>query len=187
MDNAANSTKNAGANADNAKNKMAGLRNAMNLLKITAGLLAITLGMELAMRIMEVANSAVNAESSVRGMAKGMGWSTSQVTAYLDEMSRLQTIYRKTDMNQVGMEVAKMARIYKLNADEAKDFIETSAVFSSAMAMEGRSASDSALALKDLIDQGQGWERRLSEIGVTGEALKPLDCGVEIKVIKRVL
>lgn len=172
MDNAGNSTQKAGANADNAKNKMAGLRNAMNLLKITAGLLAITLGMELATRIMQVANSAVNAESSIRGMAKGMGWSTSQVTAYLDEMSRLQTIYRKTDMNQVGMEVAKMARIYKLNADEAKDFIETSAVFSSAMAMEGRSARDSALALKDLIDQGQGWERRLSEIGVTGEALK---------------
>jgi hypothetical protein len=172
MNNAANSTQKAGTNADTAKSKMNGLRNAMNLLKITAGFLAITLGMELAMRIMEVANSAVNAESSIRGMAKGMGWSTSQVTAYLDEMSRLQTIYRKTDMNQVGMEVAKMARIYKLNANEAKDFIETSAVFSSAMAMEGRSARDSALALKDLIDQGQGWERRLSEIGVTSAALQ---------------
>jgi len=172
MDKTANSTRKAGSNADATKSKMGGLRNAMNLLKITAGLLAITLGMELAMRIMEVAKSAVNAESSVRGMAKGMGWSTSQVTAYLDEMSRLQTIYRKTDMNAVGTEVAKMARIYKLNADEAKDFIETSAVFSSAMSMEGRSARDSALALKDLIDQGQGWERRLSEIGVTGEALK---------------
>lgn len=172
VDKAAKSTQTAGKNASTAKSKFTALNSAMNLLKLTAGFLAITLGMELATRIMEVANSAVNAESSIRGMAKGMGWSTSQVTAYLDEMSRLQTIYRKTDMNAVGTEVAKMARIYKLNANEAKDFIETSAVFSSAMAMEGRSARDSALALKDLIDQGQGWERRLSEIGVTGEALK---------------
>ena len=172
VDKAAKSTQTAGKNASTAKSKFTALNSAMNLLKLTAGFLAITLGMELATRMMQVANSAVNAESSIRGMAKGMGWSTSQVTAYLDEMSRLQTIYRKTDMNAVGTEVAKMARIYKLNADEAKDFIETSAVFSSAMAMEGRSARDSALALKDLIDQGQGWERRLSEIGVTGEALK---------------
>jgi uncharacterized protein YukE len=172
LENTAKSTSNAGNNATTAQSKMHGLNNAMNLLKATAGILAITLGMDLAMQIMNVANSAVNAQGQIAGMARGMGWDSSQLTAYTNEMARLQTIYRKTDMNQVGMEVAKMARIYKLNASEAKDFIETSAVFSSAMAMEGRSARDSALALKDLIDQGQGWERRLSEIGVTADALK---------------
>jgi len=172
LENTAKSTSNAGNNATTAQSKMHGLNNAMNLLKATAGMLAITLGMDLAMQIMNVANSAVNAQGQIAGMARGMGWDSSQLTAYTNEMARLQTIYRKTDMNQVGMEVAKMARIYKLNASEAKDFIETSAVFSSAMAMEGRSARDSALALKDLIDQGQGWERRLSEIGVTADALK---------------
>ena len=172
LENTAKSTSNAGNNATAAQSKMSGLNSAMNLLKATAGMLAITLGMDLAMQIMNVANSAVNAQGQIAGMARGMGWDSSQLTAYTNEMARLQTIYRKTDMNQVGMEVAKMARIYKLNASEAKDLIETSAVFSSAMAMEGRSARDSALALKDLIDQGQGWERRLSEIGVTADALK---------------
>lgn len=172
MDGATKATKQTGDTAKNTSNQVQGLGKSFGLLKAAAGLLIITLGMDLAMRIMEVGNAAVNAGSQIRGMARGMGWSSSQVTAYTDEMDRLQSIYRKTDMNTVGMEVAKMARIYKLNADEAKDFIETSAVFSSAMAMEGRSARDSALALKDLIDQGQGWERRLSEIGVTGDALK---------------
>lgn len=172
LDKVAKSANNVGNNVSNTQSKMHGLNNSMGMLKTTAGLLAITLGMDLAMQLMTVANSAVNAQGSIAGMARGMGWDSSQLTAYTDEMARLQTIYRKTDLNAVGIEVAKMARIYKLNASEAKDFIQTSAVFTSAMAGEGRTARDSALALKDLIDQGQGWERRLSEIGVTADALK---------------
>jgi hypothetical protein len=166
------SVKNAGTSTKKTTSNIGGLKKSMGLLSITAGMLAITLGMELGMQILQVGRTAVNAQGQIEGMAKGMNWSAQQTKAYIDEMGRLQAIYKKTDMNAVGTEVAKMARIYKLNADEAKDFIETSAVFSSAMAGEGRSARDSALALKDLIDQGQGWERRLSEIGVTGDALK---------------
>lgn len=161
-----------GTSANKASTQMGGLKRSMGLLSTAAGLLAVTLGMELGMQIMQVANSAVNAQGQIQGMARGMKWTAQQTKAYTNEMDRLQAIYKKTDMNTVGTEVAKMARIYKLNAEEAKNFIETSAVFSSAMAGEGRTARDSALALKDLIDQGQGWERRLSEIGVTGEALK---------------
>jgi len=161
-----------GTSANKASTQMGGLKRSMGLLSTAAGLLAITLGMELGTQIMTVANNAVNAQGQIKGMAKGMHWTAQQTKAYTDEMSRLQNIYRKTDMNAVGTEVAKMARIYKLNATEAKNFIETSAVFTSAMAGEGRTARDASLALKDLIDQGQGWERRLSEIGVTGEALK---------------
>lgn len=155
-----------------ANNATQSLSGGMGMLKMAAASLISVLGMRLATDIMTVANTAINADSQIRAMGRGMGWTTTQTDKFLKKGQELQSVYRKTDMNAVSMEVAKMARIYKLNNEEATNFIETSAIFSSAMAQEGRTARDSALALKDLIDQGQGWERRMGEIGVTAEALK---------------
>lgn len=146
--------------------------NSLGMLKTIASSFLFVIGARVATDIMTVANTAINADNKIRTMGKGMGWTTAQTNKFIARSQELQSVYRKTDMNQVAMEVSKMARIYKLNNDEATNFIETSAVFTSAMAEEGRTARDSALALKDLIDQGQGWERRLSEIGVTKEALE---------------
>ncbi len=146
--------------------------NSLGMLKTIASSFLFVIGARVATDIMTVANTAINADNKIRTMGKGMGWTTAQTNKFIARSQELQSVYRKTDMNAVSMEVSKMARIYKLNNDEATNFIETSAVFTSAMAEEGRTARDSALALKDLIDQGQGWERRLSEIGVTKEALE---------------
>ncbi|MDR3063266.1 MAG: hypothetical protein LBU40_03895, partial [Methanobrevibacter sp.] len=104
--------------------------------------------------------------------SKDMGWSTSQTSAFTAQLEKLQGTYTKINMYDVGTEVMRMAQMYKLSNKEATNFIETSAIFTSAMKAEGRTTRDSMLALKDFIDQGAGWARRMQEIGVTEENLK---------------
>jgi len=172
FDNVTNSGKKTSTQFENTKKSTDSLKTSFGALQMAAGFLAVTLAMQVGTAIMDIANSAINSIPKIQIMAKGMNWTAQETQKFIDKGKELQSTYRKIDINTVTSEVAKMARMYNLSNEEATKFIETAAIFNSAMAEEGRTARDSSLALKDFIDQGVGWQRRLGELGVTAENLK---------------
>lgn len=168
-----------GANSrSNSKNKGTGAgfggvtERTFNLIKMMAMLDAF-------MGTWEATESYMESSSAIRGYYDILHkrddktrWNADDLVAYNNELSRLQGIYNKLNVREVGAEVMKMGQIYGLTAKETKDFTETALIFTDAMANEGRSARDSSLALKDLIDQGAGWSRRTQEVGITEDVLK---------------
>ena len=168
-----------GANSrSNSKNKGTGAgfggvtERTFNLIKMMTMLDAF-------MGVWESTESYMESSSAIRGYYDILHkrddktrWNADDLVAYNNELSRLQGIYNKLNVREVGAEVMKMGQIYGLTAKETKDFTETALIFTDAMANEGRSARDSSLALKDLIDQGAGWSRRTQEVGITEDVLK---------------
>lgn len=122
-------------------------------------------------KIAQAAKATLNARTQISQFGKQMKWSTKEVNRFNKEISKQQHVFRKVNMPEVGGQVMNIAKMYNLSSKEATKFIRTSAVFTSAMAQEGRSTREATLALKDYIDQGAGWTRRMSEIGVTRENL----------------
>lgn len=122
-------------------------------------------------KLMEATKATLNARTKIAQFGKQMKWTTGEVNRFNKEVAKQQTVFRKINMAEVGGEVMNIAKIYRLSAEEATKFVRVSAVFTSAMAAEGRSTREASLALKDYIDQGAGWTRRMSELGITRENL----------------
>lgn len=179
MGQVASSASTAGASMESYGNKASVARDRVNeldkasgLLRRTLSLLVVTAGFELVTEIGQATWSMINAREATRSFAQMCGWSSSEVESFVDKGRQLQTTYTKIDMSQVTQQVAQLAHQYNLSESAAEGMIETSAVFTAAMAREGRSAEDATLALKDYYDQGTGWARRMQEVGVTEEKLK---------------
>lgn len=151
------------------------LDKASNLLRRTLSSWAVTMiGYPLIMDTLDSAINSMDASTQIRKLGGEMNWGQAQTESYINTMRQMQTKYTKIDMSQTAKSVAEMSRLYNLNNAEAKKMIETSAVFTSAMMREGRSTQDANLALKDYLDGGAGWTRRMSEIGATRENLNKI-------------
>ena len=153
------------------KKSVNALDTAYGILRRTLSLIVVMFGFQLAMELFNVGKEAMDASYKIRTLGKEMGWTAQQSQKFQNQANRLQKIYPKIDMNSTAKSVAEMARVYDMTNDEATKFIETAAVFNSAMVKEGRSTEDASLALKDYLDLGQGWNRRMQEIGATKEQL----------------
>lgn len=173
----------------NSKNKGTGagfggvIDRTVNLIKMMAMLEAF-------MGVWEATESYMESSSAIRGFYDLLSkrndatrWNSKNLAEYNQRLSDLQGTYSKLNVRETGAEVMKIGQMYGLTAKEMysntkdlkngqKDFIETALIFTDAMANEGRSARDSSLALKDLIDQGAGWSRRTQEVGITEDVLK---------------
>ena len=156
----------------------------------TANLVKMMAMLEAFMGTWEATESYMESSSAVRGFYDILSkrndatrWNSKNLAEYNKRLSELQGTYSKLNVREIGAEVMKIGQIYGLTAKEMysntkdlkkgqKDFVETALIFTDAMANEGRSARDSSLALKDLIDQGAGWSRRTQEVGITEDVLK---------------
>lgn len=165
MDNLSNKTK-------TATTRINELDQAGKLLRRTFSMFVVMYLFNFAMGLSEAAGAAINARENIKSMAELMQWSGQQTDAFTAKIRELQGTYQKIDMTQVGSQVAGIAQQYNLSADAATNFIEVAGVFTAAMATEGRTTEDATLALKDYMDQGSGWQRRMQEIGVTEDKLK---------------
>lgn len=159
-------------NVKKATNSVNALDKASGILRRTISGIFVIWGFNMAMETLDIAKNAADASYSIRKLGSDMNWSGQQTQGFIDKMKELQGIFPKIDMNETGKQVAEMARTYNLTNQQATDLIKTSAVFNSAMAKEGRTTRDASLALKDYLDGGSGWKRRMQEIGATEERLK---------------
>ena len=160
------------AKAKTATTRINELDQAGKLLRRTFSMFVVMYLFNFAMGLSEAAGAAINARENIKSMAELMGWSGQQTDAFTAKIRELQGTYAKIDMTQVGSQVAGIAQQYNLSAEAATNFIDVAGVFTAAMATEGRSTEDATLALKDYMDQGTGWQRRMQEIGVTEDKLK---------------
>ena len=156
----------------------------------TANLVKMMAMLEAFMGTWEATESYMESSSAIRGFYDLLSkrndatrWNSKNLAEYNQRLSELQGTYSKLNVRETGAEVMKIGQMYGLTAKEMysntkdlkkgqKDFVETALIFTDAMANEGRSARDSSLALKDLIDQGAGWSRRTQEVGITEDVLK---------------
>jgi hypothetical protein len=151
------------------------LDKASNMFRRTLSSWAVTMiGYPLIIDTLDSAINSMDASTQIRKLGGEMNWGKAQTESYISTMRQMQTKYTKIDMSQTAKSVAEMSRLYNLNNSEAKKMIETSAVFTSAMAREGRSTQDANLALKDYLDGGAGWTRRMQEIGASRENLNKI-------------
>ena len=151
------------------------LDKASNMIRRTLSSWAVTMvGYPLIMDTLDSTINSMDASTQIRKLGGEMNWGKAQTESYISTMRQMQTKYTKIDMSQTAKSVAEMSRLYNLNNAEAKKMIETSAVFTSAMAREGRSTEDANLALKDYLDGGAGWTRRMQEIGASKENLNKI-------------
>lgn len=156
----------------------------------TANLVKMMAMLEVFMGTWEATESYMESSSAIRGFYDLLSkrddktrWNAKNLSEYNQRLSELQGTYSKLNVRETGAEVMKIGQMYGLSAKEIysntkdlkdgqKDFVETALIFTDAMANEGRSSRDASLALKDLIDQGEGWSRRTQEIGITEDVLK---------------
>lgn len=169
---AGNSINKVGRAAGSAKKQVNALDKVSGMLRRTISGLVVIFGWNLATDLIEIGKNSMDAATQIRLMGQSMGWTNTQVTSFTGRMRELQGLYPKIDMSQTAKSVMEMAKTYRLTNSEANRLIKTSAVFTSAMAKEGRSTEDANLALKDYLDGGSGWTRRMQEIGATRERLK---------------
>lgn len=169
---AGNSINKVGRAAGSAKKQVNALDKVSGMLRRTISGLVVIFGWNLATDLIEIGKNSMDAATQIRLMGQSMGWTNTQVTSFTSRMRELQGLYPKINMSQTAKSVMEMAKTYRLTNSEANRLIKTSAVFTSAMAKEGRSTEDANLALKDYLDGGSGWTRRMQEIGATRERLK---------------
>lgn len=164
MDDVGKSSENTRKNLEGQKKSVNALDSAYGILRRTLSLIVVMFGFQLAMELFNVGKEAMDASYKIKTLGESMGWTAQQTQKFQSTANRLQKIYPKLDMNATAKSVMDMAKIYDMTNDEATKFIETAAVFNSAMIKEGRSTEDASLALKDYLDLGSGWSRRMSEI-----------------------
>lgn len=163
-----------GSTAQSASKGMNILAKAGNLVRRALSGIFVIWGFNFGMELIEVGKNAMDSANAIRQLGKDMSWTSQQSQSFIDKMKSVQQAYPKIDINETGKQVAEMARTYKLTNKQATDLIKTSAVFNSAMAREGRTTRDASLALKDYLDGGTGWKRRMQEIGATPERLQEM-------------
>ena len=182
-------TKQLGGSVSNSKNKGTGA-GFDGVIDRTANLVKMMAMLEVFMGTWEATESYMESSSAIRGFYDLLSkrddktrWNAKNLSEYNQRLSELQGTYSKLNVRETGAEVMKIGQMYGLSAKEIysntkdlkdgqKDFVETALIFTDAMANEGRSSRDASLALKDLIDQGEGWSRRTQEIGITEDVLK---------------
>lgn len=182
-------TKQGAGSVSNSKNKGTGAGFG-GVIDRTANLVKMMAMLEVFMGTWEATESYMESSSAIRGFYDLLSkrddktrWNAKNLSEYNQRLSELQGTYSKLNVRETGAEVMKIGQMYGLSAKEIysntkdlkdgqKDFVETALIFTDAMANEGRSSRDASLALKDLIDQGEGWSRRTQEIGITEDVLK---------------
>jgi len=137
------------------------LRNALSM---TVGML----GYDLVNSIMQTTRASMNARSSIQAFASRLNMSATEVNTFQKSLDDLQNTYKKIDMDVVGQQATDMAYRLGIPKSALTELTETTAIFSDAMARNGRSAEDSMLAMSDAMD---GEFRRLKEIGISQDDL----------------
>lgn len=166
-----NDMKNLGNSSDNLKNKLGNQKKSVNaldtaygILRRTLSLIVVMFGFQMALEVFQIGKAAMDASYKIKKFGEEMNWTGQQTQKFQNEVNRLQKIYPKLDMNENAKAVIEMGRVYNLSNDEATKLLETSSVLNSAFVKEGRTTKEAALALKDYMDLGAGWTRRMSEI-----------------------
>ena len=159
---AGDETRKAGNNARTASNNFGVMKGAMSMI---GGMVFY----DLAAGVMESAQASLQGRQQLQSYGQMLGMTKTEISAYTQELSKLQQQYKKVDMNVVGSQVQQAAKMYGLGKDNLAGMAEMYAVAASAFQMNGRSQKDSVLAVNDALD---GEFRRLKEIGISQDTLK---------------
>jgi len=137
-------------------------------LKNAASMTAGMLGYDLVNSIVQTTKASLNARASIQQFGSRLRMSASEVNTFQKSLDELQSTYKKVDMDVVGQTAMDMAYRLQLPKSSLTELTETTAIFTDAMARNGRTSEDAMLAMADAMD---GQFRRLQEIGLSEEAL----------------
>ena len=164
-----------GGAVDGIRNKLSGLskstsnlQSGFGFLRGAASMAAGMIGYDLVNSLMENTRASLNARSSIQSFGTRLNMSGTEVSNFQADLDKLQSTFKKVDMDVVGQQAMDMAFRLGLPKESLTQLTETSAIFTDAMQRNGRSAEDATLALADAMD---GEFRRLKEIGISQEDL----------------
>jgi phage-related protein len=160
---------------DGVRNKLSGFTNgakgaasSLSFLKGAAGMAVAMVGYDLVSSLVESTRASMNARQGIQAFGSRLNMSGQEVSTFQSELDKLQSTFKKVDMDVVGQQAMDMAYRLGLPKESLTQLTETSAIFTDAMQRNGRSAEDATLALADAMD---GEFRRLKEIGISQEDL----------------
>lgn len=145
------------------------LGNGFTMLKGALSGIIGMVGFGLASALAESTRASINARGNIDSFSKRLQMSQTEVSAFSEELKKLQQEFRKVDMQQVGATALELANKLDVPKNKIADLTKTTAVMSSAFTREGRSSQDAILAVSDALD---GQFKRLQEIGITQDILK---------------
>jgi len=164
-----------GGAVDGIRNKLSGLskstsnlQSGFGFLRGAASMAAGMIGYDLVNSLMENTRASLNARSSIQSFGTRLNMTGTEVSNFQADLDKLQSTFKKVDMDVVGQQAMDMAFRLGLPKESLTQLTETSAIFTDAMQRNGRSAEDATLALADAMD---GEFRRLKEIGISQEDL----------------
>ena len=164
-----------GSALDGVRNKLSsvgngakGLASSMSFLKGAVSMTVGMIGYDLVNSMVQSTRASLNARSSIQAFGSRLNMSATEVKGFQSNLDKLQSTFKKVDMDVVGQQAMDMAYRLGLPKSSLTELTETSAIFTDAMRRNGRSAEDATLALADAMD---GEFRRLKEIGISQEDL----------------
>lgn len=166
-----------GKSIDNLKAKMRSLASeakktggsgGLGFLRSAASMTVGMLGYDLVNSIVQTTRASLNARGAIQQFGSRLNMSASEVSSFQKSLDNLQSTFKKVDMDVVGQTAMDMAYRLQLPKTSLTELTETTAIFTDAMARNGRTSEDAMLAMADAMD---GQFRRLQEIGLSEEAL----------------
>lgn len=141
----------------------------MGFLRSAASMTVGMIGYDLVNSIMEASRESINARGNFEAFGKRLGMSSSELKSFSSQCDKLQSGFKKVDMNAVGASALELGVKLGVPKSQMADLTKMTAVMSSAFVKEGRTQEDAILAVSDAMD---GQFRRLQEIGITQDKLK---------------
>lgn len=132
---------------------------------------SMTIGMvgyDLVNAFTQSARANINAQASIDAFSRRLGMSDSRIEEFKNNLSTLQSEFRKVDMDAVGASALEMGVKFGIASDDMKELSRTVAIASSAFVNEGRTQEDAILAVSDALD---GQMKRLLELGIDEQKL----------------
>lgn len=142
--------------------------NGLGFLRSAASMAVGMIGFDLVNSMVQGARASINASASFENFGKRLGMSGLELEQFHTQVNKLQSEFRKVDMNAVGASALEMGVKLQLPKESMEQLTKATAVMSSAFVKEGRTQEDAILAVSDAMD---GQFRRLQELGISQEML----------------
>ncbi|WP_305554635.1 hypothetical protein [Methanobrevibacter sp. V74] len=145
-----------------------GAGGGLGFLRTAASMTAGMIGYDLVNSFAQSARANINAQSNIEAFGKRIKMSGSEVEDFRSGLGKLQSEFRKVDMDAVGASALEMGVKFNIPKEAMIDLSRTTAVMSSAFVKEGRTQEDAILAVSDAMD---GQFKRMLELGIDQQKL----------------
>ncbi|DBA59609.1 TPA_asm: tail tape measure protein [Methanobrevibacter gottschalkii virus vir075] len=145
-----------------------GAGGGLGFLRTAASMTAGMIGYDLVNSFAQSARANINAQSNIEAFGKRIKMTGSEVGDFRSGLDKLQSEFRKVDMDAVGASALEMGVKFNIPKEAMIDLSRTTAVMSSAFVKEGRTQEDAILAVSDAMD---GQFKRMLELGIDQQKL----------------